>query len=187
MISHQYKTIFVHQRKCAGSSIIASFGIDDADPGRHFMTDGSLSGDYHYWKNSPWLPAYYKFAVVRNPWDRFVSGWLYCENLRDRPMRDVLRHLPQLEHDYVHVTRLQRSTLFDASGYLIVDRVIPFENLQLAFDEVCRTIGKPLELLPHALKNETRRHYSEYFEDPTDRGLFMRHFALDVDTFEYSF
>src|SRR5439155_3241285 len=72
VICHAYNCIFVHQRKCAGISIIRAFGLDPSIPDWHFMNDGALSAEYTL---AP--PGYFRFSVVRNPWDRFVSGWKY--------------------------------------------------------------------------------------------------------------
>ena len=46
MICHAYNCIFVHQRKCAGISIIRAFGLDPSIPDWHFMNDGALSAEY---------------------------------------------------------------------------------------------------------------------------------------------
>lgn len=65
----------------------------------------------------PRRPAdYFVFSVVRNPWDRFVSGWKYCPGTRSRTVREVLLDLPQEGHDYRHLTRPQVDILFDAQG-----------------------------------------------------------------------
>lgn len=182
MISHEYKCIFIHQRKCAGISILQTFGFDDPTiPDWHFMNDGVLCPEYYA------RPLdYFRFTVVRNPWDRFVSGWLYCEETRDRPLRDLLQDLPKIGHDYTHITRLQRDILFDQSGFLVVEKLMRFENLQKDFDEVCDTIGKPHTTLPR-LNQQIHRPYQEYFEDPIDKNLFLRHFGRDVNAFEYEF
>lgn len=185
MISQQYKTIFIHQRKCAGNSIMESFGQRSFTPEGDFMNDGSLSADYHESVRS--FASHFKFAVVRNPWDKFISAWLFCQDTRKLPMRDVLRHLPPSGFDYRHVTRLQRETLHDHSGNLVVDKLIRFETLQADFDEVSDLIGKSRCVLEHRLRNDHRDHYREYFRDPIDRDLFMRWFARDVETFEYEF
>lgn len=166
---------------------MASFGQKSFNPEGDFMNDGSLSVEYHDSKR--WFPTYFKFAVVRNPWDKFISAWLFCENTAKLPMRDVLRHLPPTGFDYRHVTRLQRETLHDHSGNLIVDKLIRFEKLQEGFDEVSDLIGKPHCVLEHLLRNAHRnpQNYQEYFQDPIDRDLFMLKFSRDVETFEYEF
>jgi hypothetical protein len=185
MINHQYKTIFIHQRKCAGNSIMAAFGQQSFNPAGDYMNDGSLSAEYH--DSRQHFPGYFSFAVVRNPWDKFISAWLFCPNTQTLPLRDVLRNLPKTGFDYRHVTRLQRETLHDHSGNLIVDKLVRFEKLQEGFDEVSDLLGKPRCVLEHRLRNPNRTPYQEHFRDPIDRDLFMRHFARDVDTFEYDF
>lgn len=182
MIDHEHKCIFIHQRKCAGMAVMKSFGMVPENPDYHYMNDGVLSPEYH---TRPM--DYFRFATVRNPWDRFISGWLFCEGTKHRPMRDVLRSLPRLEHDYSHLTRLQHSILYDRAGYLVVEKTMHFESLQQDFDEVCDAIGKPRTIIERINTNDSRRHYREYFTDPIDVDLFLRHFALDVDTFEYEF
>ena len=114
MISHKFKCIFIHQRKCAGSSIIDTFGFKISDPEWHVMNDGVVSPEY-----VSDTSGYFRFAVARNPWDRFVSGWKYLAATRDRSLRDVLTNLPQVGKDYRHLTRPQHTTLFDQNGRLI--------------------------------------------------------------------
>ncbi len=156
-----------------------SFGVEFNDPEWHFMNEGVLSPEYAA------APNYFKFAVVRNPWDRFVSGWKYLESTRDRTLRDLLMNLPSSGKEYRHLTRPQHTTLYDDGGRLVVDYLIRFENLQPDFDEVCRRIGKPQRRLPHV--NQTRRdHYAKYF-DAECRDLFMQHFARDVELFNYKY
>lgn len=92
MISDAHRCIFVHQRKSAGTSVKALFP-DATGPDRGRFNDGVL--------NPEWDPArtpvrdYYKFTVIRNPWDRFVSGWKYCKSTKHRPILDVIENLPR--------------------------------------------------------------------------------------------
>jgi hypothetical protein len=185
VISNEHRCIFIHQRKCAGISIMRAFGlITPNDPGWHYMNDGVLSPEYHH--ASEHLPDYYRFAIVRNPWDRFVSGWHYCENLRDVPLLDLLRNLPRLDHDYVHLTRPQTSTLYDRAGYLVVTRLARFELLQREFDEVCDAIEKPRVALQR-MNATPRRPYQEYFYSQETRDLFEKHYYRDIDLLNYTF
>jgi hypothetical protein len=92
MISRRHRCIFVHQRKCAGTSVKALF--EDAtgkDRGR--FNNGVLDPEWS--RDHPLVRDFHKFTVVRNPWDRFVSGWRYCASTRDRPLIDVLENLPR--------------------------------------------------------------------------------------------
>jgi hypothetical protein len=183
MISHEHKCIFVHQRKCAGTSIISSFGLKDDQPDWHYMNAGALSPEY---RDRPL--NYTIFSIVRNPWDRFVSGWLYCKNTRCHSLRHVLQHLPATNHDYEHVTRLQKDILFDYEGNIITHRLLRDESLQQNWNDLCDLIGKERATLPWLNQTSVNRAgYQEYFRDPIDRDLFMRHFGRDVETFEYEF
>lgn len=185
MIFHAYKSILIAQRKTAGGSLSRALGLPFEAPGSpewHWGNGGVLS--YEWYRERP--ATYHVWTVVRNPWDRFVSGWLYCPGTRNVPMRDLLRHLPARDHDYVHVTRLQRDILVDGCGYLVTNDVVKFETLQAGFDLVCDKIGAPRKILTADNPCPVpRRPYQEYFADPIDRDLFLRHFHLDVDTFEY--
>ena len=183
MIYHPNKCIFIQQRKCASTSITSSFGLTLDDPEWHFMCDGVLCPEY--FSTYDLFGHYYKFSVVRNPWDRFISGYLYCEGTKNRTLRDILLHLPQLEHDYVHITRLQRAILYDRAGYPIVDKIMRFERLPEDFDHVCDIIGRPRAILPRLLVQD-RLPYQHYFDRET-KDLFMKHFGPDVETFGYEF
>ncbi|MEM1129759.1 MAG: sulfotransferase family 2 domain-containing protein [Pseudomonadota bacterium] len=88
MISRTHATIFVHQRKAAGSSVKALFPeADNAE-----LNDGILDPA---WTAFTSAHDYFSFTVIRNPYDRFISGWRYCETTRDRDLIDVLTNLPR--------------------------------------------------------------------------------------------
>jgi hypothetical protein len=180
MISRQHECIFIHQRKCAGKAIIQTFGMLPGDPDYHFMNNGVLSADY------PRRPAdYFVFSVVRNPWDRFVSGWKYCASTRSRTLREVLLDLPQEGHDYRHLTRPQVDILFDAQGRCVADFLMRYESLQRDFDTVCDRVAMSRAQLPRINVGE-HLEYRSYFDDEC-RTLFEQRFAGDIAAFGYRY
>jgi len=182
MIDHQYKCVFVHQRKCAGTAIIHSFGKTLDMPDWHFGNDGLLSPE---WSQIP--TGYYKFSVVRNPWDRFVSGWKYCESTKHLSLIEALRHLPAEGFDYRHVTRPQADILMDDSGSLVVDCLVRFETLQADFDRVCDRLGRPRTVLTR-VNCGSRLGYRDYFDDDGEaRRLFRDRFGRDAALFGYDY
>jgi len=188
MISREHKCICVSQRKVASTSIAAAFGIPwEAENNRdwHFANGGYHSPD---WDARP--GNYLTFSFTRNPWDKFVSGWLYCPQTHCVPMRDLLRHMPTPSsdpHAHVHVARTQSSVLLGPDGTVIVDMLGRFERLQGDLDLVCDALGTPRKILHHLNQTPNRLHYREYFQDPVDRDLFLKHFGKDVEVFEYEF
>jgi hypothetical protein len=92
MISPLYRCIFVHQRKSAGTSVKAMFE-DDPHLDRGRFNGGVLDPGWR--RDAPPVSDHYKFTVIRNPWDRFVSGWRYCRSTRDRSLIDVIENLPR--------------------------------------------------------------------------------------------
>jgi hypothetical protein len=180
MICHTYKCIFIHQRKCAGTSIIRAFGLRPDDPDWHFMNDGVMSPEY---ESAP--AGYFRFSVIRNPWDRFVSGWKYCNTVQCRSLSEILVNLPPKGHDYRHVTRPQHAILYDEAGRSIVDCLIRFESLQRDFDQVCDILCKPRSVLAH-YNQGIHKHYTEYFDEES-RRMFMRHFGRDIELFGYTY
>lgn len=75
-ISHQHRTIFLHNPKAAGVSIISALQ-------KHGFVRAWHDPD---WETDPWehwyeVPSrysgYHVFSVCRNPYDRFVSLWKF--------------------------------------------------------------------------------------------------------------
>lgn len=122
MICHEYKCIYIHQRKAAGSSIIREFGILPDQKDWHLFNEGTLSFSqrHGHWQDRP--RDYLVVTSVRNPWDRFVSAWRYLPHFRDLALADALRSLPrsprQIPLHYM-LERLQLRT----GGSKFVDRL----------------------------------------------------------------
>jgi hypothetical protein len=197
VICHEYRCIFIHQRKAAGTSICYAFDIPWAidSVAWNFMDSGVRSNEHGQY------PSYFHFSVVRNPYDRFISGWKYCKAAQDKSVLEVLQNLPtddlsanrendpngRRSHDYVHITRPQYEIIFHEDGTFGVDFVIRFERLQADFNRVCNILGKPHVELFHANK-QNRQPYHHYFDnEPEARRLLETHFKRDFELFDYEY
>lgn len=162
MLSHHHRTIFVHVPKCAGQSVESAF-LEDLDLTWEMRAPLLLRANDHPDLGPPrlahllardyvWLryvtpemfAAYYRFAVVRNPWSRAVS--LYRHFGLDMPFRDfVARWLPnefdrrEWKGEFWFV-RPQVDYLYDGDELLVQD-VVRFETLAEGFPRVAAASG----------------------------------------------
>lgn len=161
-----------------------------------------LDGDYR---------GHFKFAFVRNPWDRLVS--CYSQKIASGP------HIPERKRanlnppgeedrfhpdmtfaefvEAVHATpdeeanihfRSQYVTVCGPEGRILADFVGRFENLREDFRVVAGKIGAPGLELPHRLKSPSRqdRHYTEFYDERLKK-LVRERYQGDVDVFGYSY
>ena len=133
-------------------------------------------------------PGFFKFAFVRNPFDRFVS---YCafmtrENgLFERDPKGVMRHIldqPPLHHVLFQPQHLQ---LIDADGQLLTNYVGRVEHMQRSYDEVCQIIGIPTTRLENI--NASRRgDYRDYYDQQLIEKV-ATFYRRDIELFDYHF
>ncbi|AQR61314.1 sulfotransferase [Brevundimonas sp. LM2] len=134
--------------------------------------------------------AYFKFAFVRNPFDRFVS---YCafmlrggDDFTQRPQA-VMRHFLFIEPPEQHVLfQPQASLLVDEDGKaLLTDAVGRVEDMQGSYDSLCARIGiasRSLDRVNSSQHGDYRRYYDQTLID----GVAAR-YALDLELFGYAF
>ena len=130
----------------------------------------------------------FKFAFVRNPWDRLVSRHAYLMRKTAHPRHEFVKQLGSFEtyldweiargkmHQHTYVTGPDGRLLTDFIGY--------YERLADDFAEAARRVGVPATLPPP--NHSPHRDYREYYDART-RERVARAFARDIELFGYSF
>jgi chondroitin 4-sulfotransferase 11 len=203
MINHTHRCLFVHIPKTAGKSVKRFFGTE-------WQPHQDLA------RYAQQLPAevfstYWKFAVVRNPWDRLLSDYNF-QLKKSAPDSDrlFLHHpgggvrsfrewLTAVLADPFHYPASAwggsvspgihrwspQVDWISLQGKIAVDQVLRIENLAADFPSLCRRLNVPPAELP--CRNwQFHFHYADYY-DPESRDLVARHFARDIEAFGYRF
>jgi hypothetical protein len=143
----------------------------------------------------PALAAYFKFAFVRNPWERLVSFFFYAkEKLRPtfpqfQGMDGLETMLRMIERDVawlcqMHAVRPQCDYVCDARGVCLATFLGRYERLDRDFAVACGQIGIEAAL---PRQNVSRhRHYATYYSE-WGRGFVADRYGDDVRAFGYRF
>ena len=157
MDNDKKELLFVHIPKTGGVSVNSS-GL--VPRGRHRSIVDPWTGNI-----LSEFQGKYSFAIVRNPYDRFLSAYSYLmKGGQKRPVdlkyQSILQSYPNLDAVVDDLRSLKRKILhFEDQAYFIanhrgnilVDRMIRFENLK----EELVTLHPAFEHLPH--RNATAR------------------------------
>jgi len=133
------------------------------------------------------LEKYPKFAVVRNPYDKFISSWKYLQSTKNRTIEQVLENLPKRRylHDWIHIVQTQADCITSSNGEIIVDQIIYMErNFEDDVNEIIEYLDLPPRTL--AVKNRSLRDdVQSYLSAELAKKIYER-FYRDFRTFGYA-
>jgi hypothetical protein len=220
LISHRHGYLFVHIAKTGGTSVRSALRVGNwRDP---LAWSGWFAHRLSAWsghrigaripRHAPVIvaremlpPAVYfnlfKFAFVRNPWDRVVSAYAHFQRERTEILRrqridsfesfvrfvlETPAHASERPALIRAIQRPQLESLVGFHGELLVDFVGRYENLASDFDQVLQRISMTATNLPHKRRGQRDRDYRSLYTDALAESV-GQHYADDLTAFQYTF
>ena len=200
MKSNSKKFLFIHIPKTAGNAVqkvLMPYSDDEIYRESHKdgkLNDFEVKNELGICRKHEWvgpyienpevlgvsIEDYFKFSVVRNPWERMVSWYCYTfprisqEIDKDHFFENGLgRNMPAMK-DYLY---------YDGKNQM--DYIIRYENLEEGFKEVCLKLDIPFEGF-EVTNPSTHPHYSNFYND--DRlSKIDELYGDDAKIFNYSY
>jgi len=204
-INHNVKSIFIHIPKCAGSSMEAL----PWNKGSGHKTLQSFHEDKI--KN---FGSYYKWCFVRNPWDRAVSAWDTCpevkkggvdtfkkfvnilykerHKIQNLPfIRWTKRDMPILGLPVQRIHFYPMLPMIKINGQVAVDYIGRFENLKQDWRRITGIFNRWNKLPEHNRRKNRRKKplvppYQQFYtKDLIDKVAEI--YREDIKAFDYSY
>lgn len=187
--SDTHRLIFIHIPKNAGTAIYRLFNLPPGHADIELIRS-TLPADK--------VASYVKFAIVRNPFDRLVSNYLYAkmENSlyhgKDNPHPDYKRLRKKSFRDCVKLLKkgkLRHEGWADQyqwvfrEGHLFVDEILYFERLQDDLIALCarhRIVGGKLQVANQSCNRNWREFYTSQLRDEVF-NIYQRDFKHFYD------
>lgn len=132
--------------------------------------------------------SFFKFAFVRNPFDRFISFCAFMTRVEKQFEADphkVMRFFVNNPPWHRILFHPQHTFVTGADGKLLTDYIGRVEEMQQSYDEIARRIGVPSAQLEKVNASE-RRDYRSYYTAALVDGV-ARLYARDLQLFGYEF
>ncbi|WP_111495784.1 sulfotransferase family 2 domain-containing protein [Marinobacter bohaiensis] len=190
----RHNCIFIHIPKVAGTSITEALG-DRRAKRNHLPWYVYYTANRNFFENS------YKFAFVRNPWDRAVSAYNYLvaggNKVGDLNVSEQISNFESFD-DFIingigegsyrnHLLFIPQSEfVVNGEQELVVDFLGRFESLENDFRNVLGSLGLRREL-SNVNSSKRASDYKEYYKDERSIEVVREVYAQDVKMFSYEF
>ena len=197
-INHEKKAIFIHIPKTAGSYLaevlqknygFKNYYLQRPDHKQFCFQnyidnsvkyhENKIHGTIVYYKTSKYLNnimgmteekwnTYHKFCFVRNPFDRTVSGWNYCNN-RSKYNIDFDKFInfdfDTNSFDYWHTFMSQYRHIINEKGKNFIDFIGYFENIEEDLKVVLNKLNLKITHKPFIKNKSKHDNYLKYYKN----------------------
>ncbi len=186
--------LFVHVPKAAGTAIVSAlYGLRGVGHYRA-VTARNLNPEL-FW-------SLYRFAVVRNPWERLVSAYRFAlqggteevalnnahvlhSRIPDRFEPFVLDWLVHQSPESLHSLFMpQHLFVQDEKGELLVDDLYDLGALRQLGRDLSRFLGRPVNI-PRSNTTGSGARVAGYYRNPAVVSAVSAYYAGDVALFDY--
>lgn len=206
MLSEEKKFIFIHIPKTGGNSITTSlkkYAIDNISlskyDGKQYNSIAVHNSKDKIYKHSMLnvyekrgydLHKYFKFSIVRNPWDRISSFFQYNIKTKYYPsintMDKLIKHLRGLNDEQLGLYP-QLDYFKNLNGEIVIDYIIKFDNLQEGFNIVCDNLKIERVILQKINESSNSKiNYQTQFNE-LQKELIYNIYKEDIEYFKYEF
>lgn len=188
----QHKCLFIHITKTAGTSVATSLF--------NYLPYHYTAIEYRVIYGKRDFNNYYKFAFVRNPWDRLYSAYRYLKigGWNDTDRRWASQNIGdfddfnQFVKQWITKENIQKHLHFkpqyeficDNNKRLLLNYLAYFETLESDFNHICRKLNIDAKLAHHNI-NPGSSYIDAY--DDISRNIVNEVYADDIELFGYKF
>lgn len=188
--------IFIHIPKNAGTSVLSSLGKQGAGGRYHLPWYVYFNANPEFFTNA------FKFAFIRNPWDRAVSAFEYLRaggnKKGDLQLQKQFAQFNDFD-DFVinglsngayrnHLLFIPQSEfVVNGEGDLVVDFLGRFESLDSDFEKVAEALQLPRLLSKRNQNQINKKQYQRYYKSIQTIEIIEHIYKQDIHLFRYEF
>ena len=188
----KYQCIFIHITKTAGTSIAKSLF--------NYLPYHYTAIDYRVIYGKKAFNHYYKFAFVRNPWDRLYSAYRYLKagGWNDNDQQWAAKNISKFDNfnnfvinwltsenikHHIHF-KPQHEFICDRKGNILLDYLAYFETINKDFDKIINKLNLNVQLEKHNI-NLGSNYLNIYQPESIERVRQV--YSHDIELFGYEF
>jgi len=201
--NNTHNILFIHIPKSAGTSVLKMFNMSEKEG--HISWEKYKNLDENIYQNA------YKFAIVRNPWDKFVSCYEYVKmdksywhsidgesiygkhpdydltNKYDN-FNDFVKFLSEIKEPHLPLKSVNWSYQYqwvcDNGIGVKIDTLYRFEHMDYMINDLNEKFNFQFEL-PHINKSNNK-DYRKYYNDNSIEFV-NKIYKRDIELFNYKF